>query len=641
MIGTAPDFSRHKGKPMFDFGRSPIRSIDDLRNLEAQFPASDFAELTTYELIRKRADESPGAPSLIYLPTAELDAEPVRWTRSDLLEAIHKTANALHALGVGATDVVSFMLPNILEVQAVFWGSQAAGIVNPINYLLDVEQIGRILNLTKSKVLIVPGAPAGDEILKKALQVRKNVPTLRTVIVIGGAADLPPECQDYDDLCRSVPGDRLLSGRKIASGDIATIFHTSGTTGQPKLVPHTHANEVAGAVATAMLFGFSERDVINNAMPMFHVAAPMLLSLAPLAAGARIFMPTAAGMRSAQVLQNYWKFIELYQLTVPGGVPTSLLELANIPIGDADLSGVRFFMTGGAPLSSGLAEAFGAYTGKPVCQIYGMTETSGVIAASPPHAALAGDQIGFCAPFMEISVRRSAADGTYRECTAGENGELFVRGPNVAKLPDRHKNTGDWLSTGDIGSIGPDGVLLITGRSKDVIIRSGHNIDPAMIEDVVNLHPAVLASVAVGLPDMRAGEVPVVFILPQPGVLVDTDAILQFAQANMPERPAKPTAIFAIDAFPMNAVGKIYRPKLRCKAVETIIKSEIEQSEIEQYCEVNIEVEINESGMIYCKIQLNGKQNNIIDQNAVQKIVDDIDSKLRRYKINFETQLFF
>lgn len=628
---------------MFDFDSPEIRSVKDLQDFERRHPASKFSALTTYDLIRQQADAAPDAPSLIYLPTAEFDAVPVRWTRAMLMQAIHQTANAFHALGIGPTDVVSFMLPNILEVQPVFWGGQAAGIINPINYLLDVDQISRILNLAKCKVMVVAGPSINDDIWQKSLLLRERIPTLRTLVVIGGHPETTPDILDYDAICGEAPGDRLVASRQIKPDDVATIFHTSGSTGHPKLVSHTHHNEVAAAIETAILFGFSKNDVVNNAMPMFHVAAPLLLSLAPLAVGARIFMPTAAGMRSPLVRHNFWHFIERFQLTIPGGVPTSLLELTQIPVGDADLSSVRFFMTGGAPLSSGLAQAFERHSGKPVCQIYGMTETAGVIAASPPGASLPADQIGFCAPYMQISVRRYASDGSYGECAAGENGELYVRGPNVALTIDG-ATAGDaadaWIATGDIGSICRKGVLSITGRSKDVIIRSGHNIDPATIEEAVNRHPAVKASVAVGLPDKRAGEVPIVFVTIHDGVSVSTDEILSFAQAHVAERPAKPVAINVVDAFPLNAVGKIYRPKLRCDAVQMIFTREMQATDIDQYCDYEVESNISELGVISCVIRIRSKKGEVIDFDLVHDKLRVIEADLCRYKVQFTTRLF-
>lgn len=623
---------------MIDFGAPDILSIDDLHDFEQQHPVSEFSALTTYDLIRQRAEASPDAPSLTYLPSGDRDVDPVRWTRARLLHAIHQTANAFHALGVGATDVVSFMLPNILQVQPVFWGAQAAAIVNPINFLLDVEQIGRILDLTECKVLVVPGPAISNDIWQKALLLRERVGTLRALVVIGGHSETAPDIFDYDAICRDVSGDRLTFARNIRPDDVATIFHTSGSTGHPKLVPHTHHNEVAAAIATAALFGFSETDTINNGMPMFHVAAPILLSLGSLAVGAQIFMPTAAGMRDPVVLRNFWHFIERFRITVPGGVPTSLLELSQIPVGDADLSCVRFFMTGGAPLSPGLADAFETHVGKPVCQIYGMTETAGVIAGSPPAAKLPADRIGFRAPHVQISVRRLSPDGSYCECAAGENGELYVRGPNVA-VPTG-EGTDGWLATGDIGALCREGVLSITGRTKDVIIRSGHNIDPAMIEEAVNRHPAVKASVAVGLPDQRAGEVPIVFATLHDGVDADSETILAFAQAHVAERPAKPAMVVVVDALPLNAVGKIYRPKLRCDAVKIIVAQEIDATGIGEHCDYEIDCDLNEQGVIDCILSVRAKPDHVIVSHVVRDMMQAVETNMRKYKIQFATRIF-
>jgi fatty-acyl-CoA synthase len=164
-----------------------------------------------------------------------------------------------------------------------------------------------------------------------------------------------------------------------------------------------------------------------------------------------------------------------------------------------------------------------------------------------------------------------------RPCAAGQPGVLRVRGPNVGPgYTDARRNAGTfsddgWLSTGDIGHVDERGLVFITGRAKDVIIRGGHNIEPGLIEDALMRHPAVQFAAAVGEPDEYAGELPIAFVVLKPGAAVGADALIEFVGEFIPERPAHPKRIELLDALPLTAVGKVYKPGLRLRAIERVI----------------------------------------------------------------------
>jgi acyl-CoA synthetase (AMP-forming)/AMP-acid ligase II len=155
-----------------------------------------------------------------------------------------------------------------------------------------------------------------------------------------------------------------------------------------------------------------------------------------------------------------------------------------------------------------------------------------------------------------------------------------VRGPQVfpGYLDPAH-NIGTlwpdgWLTTGDVGYLTPDARLVLTGREKDLIVRSGHNIDQAAIEDVANRFDGIQISAAVGMPDQHAGEVPALFVVPSPGRLLDLGALARHMEDNVPEPPARPRSILIIDALPVTAVGKIFKPALRDLAIEEKVRLE-------------------------------------------------------------------
>ncbi len=199
-----------------------------------------------------------------------------------------------------------------------------------------------------------------------------------------------------------------------------------------------------------------------------------------------------------------------------------------------------------------------------------MTETGGVICVDPVSRARVIGSAGFPIPFCQVEARAldatAPASGT---CMAGESGTLVVRGPNVSpgyKDPAQSANlyTGDgWLITGDLGHVDVDGRVFITGRTKDVIIRSGHNVDPAVIEACLLRHPAVVGVAAVGRPDVYAGEVPVAYVTLQHGARVTEAELLDFAKTTISEPPALPRRLFFLEQLPVTAMGKVYKPALR------------------------------------------------------------------------------
>lgn len=177
-----------------------------------------------------------------------------------------------------------------------------------------------------------------------------------------------------------------------------------------------------------------------------------------------------------------------------------------------------------------------------------------------------------------------AADG--RACAAGESGVLRVRGPNVGPgTTEVARNAGTfeagWLVTADIGHVDAEGRVFVTGRAKDVIIRGAHNIDPGVIEEALLRHPAVLMAAAVGEPDEYAGELPVAFGVARPGTTPSPRELLDFAAAHVDERVACPKRIDVLPALPLTAIGKVYKPALRAKALQRVVEERLAHAGLE------------------------------------------------------------
>ncbi|MDQ6628202.1 MAG: AMP-binding protein, partial [Pseudomonadota bacterium] len=200
--------------------------------------------------------------------------------------------------------------------------------------------------------------------------------------------------------------------------------------------------------------------------------------------------------------------------------------------------------------------------------IFGMTECAGVIGVEPILAPRVPGSCGLRLPYTEVAVvaavPAAAAPQQPGDGATGATGVLRVRGPNVMPgYVDERDNAGTldaegWLTTGDIGHVGPSGLIFITGRSKDIIIRSGHNIEPGVIEDALMRHRDVQFAAAVGEPDAYAGEIPVAFVVLKPGASLESAELLELIRPHIPEPPAIPRRVDVLPALPLTAVGKVY-----------------------------------------------------------------------------------
>jgi fatty-acyl-CoA synthase len=568
----------------------PVRSLADIHALEQTPLAQALTVRSTYEIFRNAGHAFGDKTALTFLRTGNPDDAPIRWSYAELLARIHQTANLLHGLGVGPNDAVAVLLPGCLEYHLALWGGEAAGIVQPLNPLLTDEKLVALMTAARAKVLIAYGSDAESGMWSKALRLRGQVPGLTTLLRVaphdeapGAAGAVPEGVADFEALRAAQPDDRLVSGRDIASSDIAAYFHTGGTTGAPKLARHSHGAQVFTAWASVQVAGMNEHGISINGYPLFHVAGVLPASLASLSAGVEVVIPTPSLLRNKQVLANYWKLVAKYRPTSLSAVPTVLAALANVPLDGADISSITYCRTGAAVLSPELAARFERLFGLHVHESLGMTEMAGISTITPPGVDGPAGCVGFRLPYMQMRVVALDENGNAsdREVPRGETGMVLFKSPNVfSGFVDPADNakafTADgWLATGDLGWIDSEERLNLTGRSKDLIIRSGHNIDPKVIEDALSAHPAVQVCAAVGAPDAYAGELPVVFATLVPGGAATEDELLAFTAARVDEAPAKPKWVALVDALPMTNVGKIYKPELRAMAASRVVAATV------------------------------------------------------------------
>ncbi|MDA4848281.1 acyl-CoA synthetase [Hoeflea poritis] len=591
---------------------APIRSIADIRRLEETPLAEAVTVRSTYEIFAESARAFEDKIALTFLRTGDPHDAPIRWSYCRLFEDITRTANLLHALGVGPGDAVAALLPGCLEYHLVLWGGEAAGIVQPLNPLLSLDKLTELLRAADAKILIAYGAEEDAGYWSKAMALRDAVNGLKVLRVAPHDEAVPPHHGgdgDFQALLEGQPADRLVSGRQIAPDDIAAYFHTGGTTGAPKLAMHSHANQVFTAWASVQLMGLTPQDVSINGYPLFHVAGVLPGALTALSAGVETIIPTTALFRSQQVRANYWRLVEKYRSTSLSAVPTVLAALANVPVGDADIASIRYCRTGAAILPPELAERFETLYGLHVHEALGMTEMAGISSIRPPGVHAPAGCVGFPIPYARTRIVALDADGgpSDRDLSPGRHGMILFKAPNVFPGfldPEATKKafTADgWLATGDVGWMDDEGRLNLTGRSKDLIIRSGHNIDPKVIEDALGSHPAVQLCAAVGAPDAYAGELPVAFAVLMPGVEVTQEELLDWTSTRVDEPPARPKSVSIIPTMPMTNVGKIFKPELRRMAVENIVRDMLAEAGVKGAA---VEVILSANGKLSAAVAL-------------------------------------
>ena len=562
---------------------TPIRTLADIEAIEHEMPWEQRVRFASaYELIAHVAQRVPQKPAILFLPNGALDDVPVTVAYGELVRQMTRTANLLHDLGIGPGGAVSILLPNLPQMLYLLWGGGATGIINPINPMLRAPQIAEILQAAGARVLVTTGP--GTELWDKALAAVAMLSAPVTLLRVGGAATV--EAESFDEAITRYSGERLLSERRAARSDIAAYFHTGGTTGDPKLAQHTHGGQIFQAWV-GHIFGMEDDDVALVGLPLFHVAAAYCWGIAVLARSATLALLGPLGFRTPGLMPNLWKLIERLRATRVGIVPTIASALLEVPNAGCDISTVRRYACGAAPLSPEVARAFSACVGSPLLEGYGLTEAGGVTHCNPYDGEQRVGSIGIRAPYLESRVFRPDERQQLVEAKPGEEGIVAVRGPTVMHgyRQERHNEgaflLGGWLNTGDLGYVDEDGYFWLTGRAKDIIIRGGHNISPGGIEEALYGHSAVALAAAVGKPDAYAGEVPVAYVTLKPGMSADAEELRAYALQRVPERPAAPAEIIILEQMPVTAVGKIFKPALRQDATKRAIQAALSALTVE------------------------------------------------------------
>ena len=611
-----------------------IRNLQDIEAIEKTPIGKNITAKNTYEMILRGARGNETKTALTFFLTGKDYEKPTTITYQQLVGRIHQTANMLRDFGIGPNDVVTILLPNIPHAHFVIWGGEAAGIVNPINPMLDAPAIKNIMNAAKTKVLVALGPVPGTDIWQKVEAIRKDVPTLKTIIQVMGPGDEANGIYNYDAIIDKYNPMNLDSGRQIAPDDIAAYFHTGGTTGTPKLAKHTHFMEVHDAWAITIVADAMPTDVFMCGLPLFHVNGVIITGLAPFSKGATVLLPSAAGYRDTDFMMNFFKIVQKYKVTFFSAVPTVYSALLQIPMGDADVSSLKYAICGAAPMPVETFTSFEKKTGIKILEGYGLTEGTCASSVNPKDGERRVGSIGIRFPYQPMKTVILDENSNYvRDCKPDEQGIIVIKGANVfpGYVQEEH-NEGiwvqeGWFNTGDIGRQDKEGYFWITGRAKDLIIRGGHNIDPAIIEEPIYRHSAVALAAAVGKPDAYAGEVPVLYVTLKKDTTATEDEIMAYARENIVERAAVPKQVFILPEIPVTPVGKIFKPALRWDAARRAFEEALAEIQKEG---ISFKVEVGPH-------PIHGTMAKILvsdgDKNTVEKRIHDL---LKDYTIRYE-----
>lgn len=595
-----------------------IETFEDRFELERMLPAQ-----TIYGVFQASAARYGERSALSLVLTGDADETARRVSYRDLLEGITRSAN-LFAVLAGPEAGVAYLLPSLIETYFVLWGAETSGYAVPVNPLLTAEHILELVQSSGAKILVTVGPGINAQIWEKSVHVKQSLPDV-VLVCISAPANPEVECISFEAGLARHRGDALAFERRNLPDSIVAYFHTGGTTGLPKLVAHTNRNQICAAFGFVALMGLRETDRVGNGLPLFHVAGTISCSLAFFMCGAEVIILSPLGLRNPAMVQRFWHIVERYGVTVIGGVPTSLAAILAVPV-TGSLATVRFGLTGAAALPLSVSERFAAVTGKQLHEILGMTESGGVTAVDPAGCRPTPGSVGYRVPYTQLRVRHRDETGQLGDdCAPGEIGVLFVAGPTVSPgYRDPLQNAGVFtdggLNTGDLAYFGADGKLFIAGRAKDVIIRSGHNIDPAMVEAAFERCPSVAMAAVVAQPDPYAGELPVAYVTLAPGSVAAEEDLMAFAREHIAERPAWPKHVYIVDALPLTAVGKLYKPALRCDATVRLLKAIL--SDIAPAASAAVEVHDGGKRGLEVAVTLTG---------ADDAIVDQIDAELRKF----------
>jgi acyl-CoA synthetase (AMP-forming)/AMP-acid ligase II len=521
---------------------------------------------TIPRLVRAAGDRYGTADAVV-----DVDAG-ITITFADLAIGVRNAAASWLASGVAPGDRVAIWAPNMWEWVVAALGAHTAGaVIVPLNTRYKGREAAYILEKSGARALAtVVGFLGTDyvDLLRSAVDVERELPALETILVLRG--DAPPGTIDGGEFAArglDIDVDDVQHRcNAVAENDLSDLLFTSGTTGAPKGVMTTHAQNLRAFRDWADVVGLRAGDRYLCVNPFFHSFGYKAGILAALMSGATL-LPHAVFDPDA-VLGR----IERDRISMIPGPPSLFQSILAHPNLDAtDVSTLRLAVTGAAPTPVSLVEQMRDRLGfETVITGYGLTEACGIatMCRHDDDPETIANTSGRAIPGIDVQV----VDNDGHELPRGEPGEVVVRGYNVMRgyfeQPDETAaaiDSNGWLHTGDIGVMDDRGYLKITDRKKDMFIVGGFNAYPAEIEGLIAAHPAIAQVAVVGVPDERLGEVGWAYVVCKPGRQLDEDELVAWCRDQMANFKV-PRHVEFVDGLPMNATGKVLKYELRDRA---------------------------------------------------------------------------
>ena len=455
-------------------------------------------------------------------------------------------ANALEKLGVKKGDRVAHYLGNSLELVYSLVGNFNYGTpVVPINVNFKEQEILHILSDSEACAIVTDSERY--EVLKN---VTAQLPNLKHIIISDRKIK---NCHYFDELIKNAE-DSCNSA--VKDDDNAIFFYTSGTTGKPKGAPLTNANVVAGVKSLVFAWKLTSEDIFILSLPLYHIHG-IGVALCTL-----LYTANTTILSKKFSAEETLELIERKKATLFMGVPTMYFKILEVPNAKKyDISSMRLFVSGSAPMSKELFEDFRKKFGYEVLERAGMSESM-MNFSNPLRGKKIPGSVGPCLPGVSVKI----TDKNFKEVPVGTEGEILIKGPNVFhgywKKDNSEVFKDGWFVTGDLGKIDSNGYVYIIGRSKDLIISGGINIYPREIEELIESMPEVLECAVVGVPDKEFGESVKAFVVLQSKKKISEEEVISFCKSKLASFK-KPKYVEFLDSLPKNTMGKIQKSVLR------------------------------------------------------------------------------
>jgi long-chain acyl-CoA synthetase len=462
----------------------------------------------------------------------------------DLDSMSNKFAHALLEKGLTKGDRVCIFMQNSPEFVVSHFGIIKAGCITvPLNVMYRKRELVHMVNDSGATVMVT-----SEGNLPYVLEFRNDLKSLREIIVT--SSNVPEGCLSFYRLLEN--GVDKPTDVRNADDDVAVICYTSGTTGSAKGAMITHSNFISNISTLSQLWELTDRDKLMMALPMFHVHG------LGIAVHGMVYCGYTMVLLERFDAKKVMEGIEKYKCTVFMGVPTMYIKLLELDDCKYDLSSMRLWTVGSAPMPVDAMEKFKERYGFELLERYGMTETAVVIASNPLKGKRKPGSVGLPIPGVEVMI----VDDEDNPLPVNEVGEIVVRGPNIMKgYWNRPQETEEafrngWFHTGDLGKIDEEGYLHIVGRKKEMIISGGFKVFPREVEEVLHTHPKVKEVAVVGIPDPVRGESVKAYIVLKDGTTATEKELDEYCRNNLAAFKV-PRIYEFVSSIPRTPSGKI------------------------------------------------------------------------------------